>query len=651
MRPTLLLWPIALPFLQGAFAQASDPCAAVAGKQYVAPAAFRACLKSFPYNETLKQNVLTNVARIIDGFFTFEDYYIRSPAPFQESTMDIWGEIARINRTVYKTDYDFNFDLFLTTSRLNDGHTKWYPDCHTSIQNILPAPVVSLAVNGVESLYITPDLLDIIPLLNSTYTDYLASINFNWQRLAGAKVLEIDGKPAYDYVDEVARLVASNYLDHGIRVNSVYTSYRVSGADYSQRLGDLAAPTGLARDSLKFKIQLNNSRPEVVDIPYVANWFGQPFTDSASFWAANCNVQSNTNGFDLKDAGNLRKVNRQPKFPVAQVVEGRYRAVPVPMPASFKPTLTPTNGSSGALRGYILPGSTTGVMFVTTFSPSDFYAFQGHVTAVINDFKAAGVTKLIIDTSNNGGGYVCLGQFLYKYLAGSNHVGNPGFQSSLKASGIAQRTIDSLINLGVDASISYYTGDNYANVTTNQIWDKTFNYAVPPVIEHINEKQSPVSQRFFDTCETAFVEPLPAEPPFALENIVIAGNSWCASTCAMFTTLMFEKLGTKIASFGAKPHEAMEYKGMAGNQVLEWTDLASELKTANMQNDPDYPGDLLVSGGFRVNWRTAYSWIDLSKPIAYRGERARYRFPYTPATYMNPVNLWTFVESQFFKKA
>lgn len=46
-----------------------------------------------------------------------------------------------------------------------------------------------------------------------------------------------------------------------------------------------------------------------------------------------------------------------------------------------------------------------------------------------------------------------------------------------------------------------------------------------------------------------------------LDNSVIVGNGNCASTCAMFSTLMFEHHKTKIAIFGGKPGEEMEYKG------------------------------------------------------------------------------------------
>lgn len=82
-------------------ATATDPCAAIAGQTFVPVANAVACQKSFPFNETLRQNVLSVVSRIFD-FYTFEDYYLDSPAPFQESTTNIRSELARINSTVYE---------------------------------------------------------------------------------------------------------------------------------------------------------------------------------------------------------------------------------------------------------------------------------------------------------------------------------------------------------------------------------------------------------------------------------------------------------------------------------------------------------------------------------------------------------------------
>jgi len=77
-----------------------DPCAKIAGLNFVDPADAIACQKSFPFDENLRQNVISVVSRVFD-FYTFEEFYLNSPSPFQESTKDIRAEITRINSTQY----------------------------------------------------------------------------------------------------------------------------------------------------------------------------------------------------------------------------------------------------------------------------------------------------------------------------------------------------------------------------------------------------------------------------------------------------------------------------------------------------------------------------------------------------------------------
>ena len=76
-------------------------------------------------------------------------------------------------------------------------------------------------------------------------------------------------------------------------------------------------------------------------------------------------------------------------------------------------------------------------MFVGSFE-GDFDEFQTDVVSAINQFKASGVSQVLIDLTNNGGklevivvfqilhsdvpiigGFVCLGHFLHQYLAGT----------------------------------------------------------------------------------------------------------------------------------------------------------------------------------------------------------------------------------------
>ncbi|CAE7176849.1 unnamed protein product [Rhizoctonia solani] len=98
-----------------------------------------------------------------------------------------------------------------------------------------------------------------------------------------------------------------------------------------------------------------------------------------------------------------------------------------------------------------------------------------------------------------------------------------------------------------------------------------------------------------------------------------------------------------------QPGQPMNFNGLAGNQVLEWANLDSEIKTAGLKNDPLAPPDLLVNGNIRINWRYAWSWKSKNTPLAFFVERASIRLAYTHETYMNPQNLWNFVAKTYFK--
>jgi hypothetical protein len=160
-------------------------------------------------------------------------------------------------------------------------HTGWLPDCYTTYQNILPAPVVLLD----KGIFIASDTDVLFDQLGSDFTDYLAEMGFDWKRLAGAKVLRIGRYRARDYIDKVAHTDSGNFLDHNVRVNSVISGYQMLNGTFSRRLGDLASSQVLKKTSLLFTIIPANSTtglPEKVDVPFVAAFVGVPFNDGPS---------------------------------------------------------------------------------------------------------------------------------------------------------------------------------------------------------------------------------------------------------------------------------------------------------------------------------------------------------------------------------
>lgn len=98
-------------------------------------------------------------------------------------------------------------------------------------------------------------------------------------------MIEIGGLPARQYIDKVASTVSGDYLDHNVRVNSVVSSYRITGNTSSQRLGDLASQATLKHTNLEFLLNPVNSTsdtPERVQVPFAAVFLGANFTDQSS---------------------------------------------------------------------------------------------------------------------------------------------------------------------------------------------------------------------------------------------------------------------------------------------------------------------------------------------------------------------------------
>jgi hypothetical protein len=74
------------------------------------------------------------------------------------------------------------------------------------------------------------------------------------------------------------------FLDHGIRVNMVLSSYSVQNSAISQSFGYLADTIVIEKPGLHLKfIPVNSTKAEMLFVPYAAGYIGSTnFTDSGS---------------------------------------------------------------------------------------------------------------------------------------------------------------------------------------------------------------------------------------------------------------------------------------------------------------------------------------------------------------------------------
>ncbi|KAI5453435.1 hypothetical protein NCC49_005914 [Naganishia albida] len=405
------------------------------------------CLKSFPFREELRQNVMAVADSVMD-FYTFETTAISSPSPFEDTKVDIRQEFERIKTQDYDTDYDFNVDLYFTVNRLNDGHTLWIPNCYVNVfQNLLPIPIVSLAktddsagysTSPTEAVYVIPDANEFFsPFLNGSFHKYFEDKGIDVKRLEGAEVVSIDGQDPYAYVNRIAEEYSGGYLSRDIRQSMAYSSYRFADSAWGQRLGAFAGPIVPDYPSgLEVTVTLIPRDTHVAETVTI-----QPFWDQQSFWSVNCEANLFTNGIDLKPY--LEAVNGT--SPSNLTDTSRAEAIDLPRP--FVPTSPNLTGSNDATYFTMLPHTSVGVMVLGSFYPRNLTEWRRMIMDGLANLKTEGADYLIVDVTNNPGGYVC-GQFLmHRILAGSSVDRTPGFEGVIRANELGRQMMGSNIEL------------------------------------------------------------------------------------------------------------------------------------------------------------------------------------------------------------
>lgn len=141
-----------------------------------------------------------------------------------------------------------------------------------------------------------------------------------------------------------------------------------------------------------------------------------------SSWILNCAANLDTNGVDLKLTAGFTHVKTRRNMAKGDVVDNAAKSA-VGLPSKFEPRLK-TAGSNDALQSFILPDKKTGVvrfeslrypahvpadvvtnskLFVGSFASGDFDGFQRDVAKIMQRFKDANLTQLIVDVTNNNG--------------------------------------------------------------------------------------------------------------------------------------------------------------------------------------------------------------------------------------------------------
>ncbi|KAJ6612739.1 hypothetical protein B0H10DRAFT_2051737 [Mycena sp. CBHHK59/15] len=648
----------------------SDPCAVIGGKKWAAPADVRACLSSFEVDEVIKSNIISVISKTL-AFHTSVNYEIKAPEPFtQDVHEDLFKDFARISKTNYASDYDLHIDLSRTLKRLNDGHCVWINACYNSLYlNFLPIPLTLLTEkDGSQNVHIVPEAFQVA---SAEFADEISvwqnalpgSLKGKLESLSGAKVLLINGRPPFDAVNANA-LITGSYQPLGTRQNSFFASYVRSTANFSYSMGNFAQQSLPLSDSVDLVIQrVGQTKLDKITLPYRSriNPTTAAFNSSATYRANNCVAVDGTNGVDvyatsLVSESPVGKFQQAPPSPSPQkglmnVIMDTAPLSDIVLPPVLQPTGPAINGSFGVGTFYMQKDGKTGVLALGSFSGADFDVMESGLLEGLLTLKAMGATQLIVDVTNNGGGFICVAHWLHRIIVGpkSTTVPQAGLDTKARDGPLAQQIVQQIVENNADPDQELlYNPLNWRNAS-NVLFSATDNWLLPPVNLNINGHADAFSQRLGQECQP---EGFSAQPPdFALFNsskVAIVSNGRCASSCSLFSITMAKEEGVKTVVVGGKNDVQQEYCGTVGGQSTDFSTIDTEIKTTHLKNSSLAPPDLLVNGVQGITWRLGFGIENTAQPEEWQDHPADVNLALTPDLVNNPVAIWDAVAVKLF---
>ena len=324
-------------------------------------------------------------------------YLKNPPAGYLEPSVDVWAELDRVLSSIktggYRNEYEFQADLFRTFNLAHDGHFRFFPDLLSkALVFRRPIPLVSVSREGVElpKVYLRGiTKFSMVRLCRLMKSETVVGQNVRNLPFNASAVTRINGEEVYKYLQ--------NWTQQGILqdpdalFNSAFYELAFDAANKgdwggyfanSGRFGFLwpGAETSLEFENGEIDTYENTAR-------VIGNFSG--VVDGLSFYKKFCTGSS-----------------------------GPPDTPPKPSPPNLPPTATTTAvgyptphiiSSDQQISGYFFDEpeyKDVTVLSMLSFAPDFPVEFQSVIERFIVEARAAGKTRMIVDLSANGGGFI-----------------------------------------------------------------------------------------------------------------------------------------------------------------------------------------------------------------------------------------------------
>jgi len=591
--------------------RATDPCEEihttwVAGEQIIDADLAYGCLTSVPFNSK-RAAYIARQMRLFTQIYSAQAFFYDPPtAELRIKPVDLNGTFDEIEEKAgssdgYPNDYAFQTTLMKLYNSFHDGHVNYIPACTVSFPFFHDYPLVEI-YNGKDlpAIYIAD------PITGD----------------AKEEIVEIDGEDVHKHLEKLAlELPDLGWIDPDAKYNTLLLSKHpqteISYGTFAQRT---------FYDQTGFTIKTKAGKK--IDVQWRAFIPNDPkpnFRNSKEFEEMACldqdysGIENQKRNFqsrretpitrrsppkvnEISQTINIYKRQQLEKRSKNSKLDRRQNAMTWPkLDLAMDDTEQSIHILSDEVAVWGIHAFQDRNEALTFFD--DWNAFMDRA---ITELKKSGIKKIIIDVSNNGGGYVALGiSSIRKFFPESQ----PYYGFDLRRS----PALDLLIEYSADADDSHLSLNMSRDINNKDF--VSIQEFLGPVHKYGDYFTSMGRWDVGDAIsETGLDIPTTGDPPFALDDIVLLSDGKCGSTCAIFSEAI-QNLGVKAITFNGIPDVPENKKqmqavgGVKGSQVWDWDVFQSSHVEEFIPNPEQYdflPKRLPILHYSSMNLRNSY---------------------------------------------
>ncbi|CAG8572938.1 5445_t:CDS:2 [Cetraspora pellucida] len=373
------------------------------GTDYLNYSDVKACYDSIPFNKTKAVQTIETIKELLKGFYAFLDQAKEEPKPgYTFTPIDLITELDFFLNRDYSYEYEFVYDIGNLIDQLRDGHTTFTSKnfSYYFYQGFSMYSVIR--PDGTQQIKVFDDTID--------------------PSTIDCQVTHIDDLPAIDVITEFARNNLSYSRDLNVRFNTALASLGFGNRDfivYGQYF------------TLRFKL------PTVPTISYMLNCSDKIFNITREWIVPT--IRSNE------------------VYPIFAKYNSSY--------------INETSVGSASLifdavfsRFYTLQDF--GVVLISTESTADLnndeiVRFLSDIVVGFKLLADKGITKIVLDFSNNLGGAVIVTDYIIKLLFPNINI----FPEDIKVTDVSTAFINEISNVNVVNNLFNYR--SYTSTITN----------------------------------------------------------------------------------------------------------------------------------------------------------------------------------------